>query len=477
MDSASLARRWFAKARVADVALLGFVATRSPLSRLIRPDRLPILKMVVWLYRYVRLWLLVWVAVWLIDPRFVVSSRAGVQTLLQVTPAVLVAVLVFAVGAAFAIIQAVVATYGMRGALLVSIDPLVATTVLRPLVVLFAALLMSGQVPDAGRPAAAVAAAGATVVLATLFCIVVAAMTLPAAFAAFLAPVNFGRKATADVDYYFRTGALGMVGFRVGLLEQMLTSSLRRGDAVGAGGAIGALGRLHWAYIAAVPDHPSIREYTYDTGTVVGWFGIEVSEALARCGEVWLASRTSEDLYVKLADALSETGQSFARRGLQEEADAIIMAHIRLATSIYQVSAIGVVNSWVAAAPGLAAMEAVAEETGHESIAVPALAAWCLATSYIQTQFGRPLHPDWVRGIHTFGPNAPFDAAALLILSPGYTARLGAKMPMGPVHVIGNLAQAKDAHEHRDDVDYVPMPLRPVDNDDVSAPEPQSQPE
>ena len=400
---------------------------------------------------------------WQIDPRLMVSSRSGLETLLQVTPAVLVAVLVFAVGSAFAIIQAVVSNYGMRAALLVPIDAGVTTTALRPLAILVVSLVMSGQVPDAGRPAATIAAAAATVVLATLSSILAAIVALPSAFASFLAPVNFGNKATADAEFYFRTRALGMVGFRLGLLEQMLVGSLTRDDAVSAGAAIAALGRVHWLYVAVAIDDPAIREYTYDDGsTIVGWFGINVGEALGRAGEAWLASPSSEDLYVKLADSLLEAGRSFAIRGFDEEADAIVMAQIRLGTSVHQAAPSGVVNTWAAAATGLAWIEAAAETAGRRELAVRALAAWCVTTSYVQTHFHAPLHPEWPLGIATFGPAAPFDDAADLILSEPYGRRFGTKMPLGPVPVVGNLAQAKEAYEQqRNAPDYVPPPVQP----------------
>lgn len=455
-------RRWLARARSLDSTALGWAALHSPLSRLLRPAHLPLWRIGGWLYRYVRWWLLVWFAVWQIDPRLMVSSRSGLETLLQVTPAVLVAVLVFAVGSAFAIIQAVVSTYGMRAALLVPIDAGVTTTALRPLAILVVALVMSGQVPDTGRPAATLAAAAAIVVLATLSSILAAVVALPSAFASFLAPVNFGNKATADADFYFRTRALGMVGFRLGLLEQMLVGSLARNDAVSAGAAIAALGRLHWLYVAIAIDDPAIREYTYDDGTtIVGWFGINVGEALGRAGEAWLASPGSEDVYVKLADSLVEAGRSFAIRGFSEEADAIIMAQIRLGTSVHQAAPSGVVNSWAAAATGLAQIEAAAEEAGRSDLAVRALAAWCLTTSYVQTHFHAPLHPEWLFGIATFGPDAAFDGAADLILSGPYAQRFGTKMPLGAVAVVGNLVQAKEAYEQRDAPNHAPPPLRP----------------
>jgi hypothetical protein len=66
----------------------------------------------------------------------------------------------------------------------------------------------------------------------------------------------------------------------------------------------------------------------------------------------------------------------------------------------------------------------------------------------------------WREGIAAFGPDPPFDAAITVVLSEDYVRRYGSKMPMGPNQVGGNLLQAKEAHEHRDDPGYVPPMYR-----------------
>ena len=454
-----------------DSWFFGSLLNIPPLRGRIRGVHAPAIGVAAFLFRSLRFWTLVWLAILIVDATLLVSSRVGVQTILQVTPAALVAVLVFAIGAVFAIIQSLVATYGVRASLLVPLHGWVAGTALRPLVLLITALLLAGQVPDQGHPASALTAGASVIVLATAAATLAAAVALPSAFTTFLAPVNFGGIVLENVRLYFESEALGMVGFRLGLLEQMLVASLRRGDNVGSKVAVNSLMDMHRAYVGTVGAHPANRQYTYNDGsTVTGWFGSELGTALSRGGEEYLRTPGSEDVYVAIADALHIAGVDYACNGLTEEADAIISAQLRLATSIHQMGPSGVVNNWSAAAPGLAAIEQAAEQNGQLQIAIEALSAWCVATSYVATRWER-VHPHWLDGVRSFGAAAPFDAAADRILSESYLQMWAIKMPLGPFLVVGNLAQAKEAFENRDDPAFVPAPFReePAESDDPDA--------
>lgn len=72
------------------------------------------LGMLVWLSRWVFRWTVLWALQWWLAPDWLISSQAGVQTALQVIPAVVVAVLVLVLGSILVIAQQLVAAYGTR---------------------------------------------------------------------------------------------------------------------------------------------------------------------------------------------------------------------------------------------------------------------------------------------------------------------------------------------------------------------------
>ncbi len=111
---------------------------------------------------YVVFWVLVWLLQWWQAPTWLVGSRSGLQTALQVLPAVVVAIFVLVLGSLFVLSQQAVALHGARSAIVLPLNPRVRAVVARPLVITAVALLLAGQVPDAGEPSHAVTAAVAT---------------------------------------------------------------------------------------------------------------------------------------------------------------------------------------------------------------------------------------------------------------------------------------------------------------------------
>lgn len=140
---------------------------------------------------YVLFWTLVFVAQWQLAPTWLVGSRSGLQTALQVLPAVVVAIFVLVLGSLFVLGQQAVALHGARSAIVLPFHPRVRAVVVRPLVITATALLLAGQVPDAGEPSHAVTAAVATLALATIGVLRYSATSLQALYAEFTAPVVF----------------------------------------------------------------------------------------------------------------------------------------------------------------------------------------------------------------------------------------------------------------------------------------------
>ena len=219
---------------------------------------------------YVIFWALVWLVQWCIAPTWLVGSRSGLQTALQVLPAVVVAIFVLVLGSLFVLGQQSVALHGARSAIVLPFNPRVRAVVVRPLLITAVALLLAGQVPDSGDPSDAVTAAVATLVLATISVLQYSARSLQALYSEFTAPVIFAQQVLADVRAYLERGKTGNVVFRAGLLTEMLGQAVQRGDSRSISAALHAIDRLHEAYIAAAQKNPGARRMTMGTKSTRG---------------------------------------------------------------------------------------------------------------------------------------------------------------------------------------------------------------
>jgi ABC-type transport system involved in multi-copper enzyme maturation permease subunit len=92
--------------------------------------------------------LILWCAFWLFAPDLLVGSTAGMQTLAEAIPALIVALFIFVLGAVFAVAQVTINSYGQRGVLVLVEDVLFVTPVVRLLVLAVAALLLGALIPD-----------------------------------------------------------------------------------------------------------------------------------------------------------------------------------------------------------------------------------------------------------------------------------------------------------------------------------------
>src|SRR4051812_47031627 len=148
---------------------------------------------------YVAFWVVIWLLQWWLAPTWLVGSRSGLQTALQVLPAVVVAIFVLVLGSLFVLGQQAVTLHGARAAILLPMNPRVQAVVWRPLLITALALLLSGQVPDSAAPREAVTSAVATLVLATIGVLRYSAVSLQALYSEFTAPVVFTQQALAGV--------------------------------------------------------------------------------------------------------------------------------------------------------------------------------------------------------------------------------------------------------------------------------------
>jgi hypothetical protein len=431
---------WSAASTAVGVVLL------TPFARRFQPAHLAVYAVNVYVARYLFWLLAIWGVQWWLCPTWLVSSRAGLQTLFQVIPAVIVAILVFVLGALFVIGQQVLTAYSSRAALLLIHGTALRGAVIRPLVITLAAVLLAGQVPDGGQPSHAVTAAAATLVLATVLVVRSSGVVLLAAFTEYTSPVNFVKAVLDHVDLYLEQGVPQMVRFRVVLLGDMARLAIRRGDSASLKAATGGLIDFQDIYIAVGQEIPQARTYAYDDHEQEGWLGEELSEALGTSMDEVLAGPGSEADFEKVANALNHAALRFTVTGFETEAVWMADALASSAVSVHQVTPSGTVNMQAKASPGLAEMERSAETQGIHDLAVTALANWCLVQSYAATQFGLDVHPRWNEDLQLLGDDPPWWDAGELIMSDEFTSRWFNKMPAGPSAVIAALLASVERH-------------------------------
>jgi hypothetical protein len=382
---------------------------------------------------YVLFWVIVWLVQWKFAPTWLVGSRSGLQTALQVLPAVVVAIFVLVLGSLFVLGQQAVALHGARSAIVLPFNPRVRAVVVRPLVITAVALLLAGQVPDRGEPSHAVTAAVATLALATIGVLRYSAMSLQALYSEFTAPVVFAQQVLAGVRGFLEHGHTGYVVFRAGLLTEMLGQAVQRGDSRAITAALLAIDRLHEAYIAAAEKNPVARRHTYDEGRQVdAWFAHEVADGMVASGvDALVASRATENDVDAILDTIERMGERAARAEHPEETEAAIIALMKIATCVQQVQPSGAINHPSRTVTTLAQIEAAAEQAGDRERARLAVAGMALALTYVQAQWKleNPVYPIALR---LLGDDPPFCEAGALLESEDWNERWANKLPPVP---------------------------------------------
>jgi hypothetical protein len=118
---------------------------------------------------YVVILVIVWVVQWRFAPTWLVGSRAGLQTLLQVIPAAVIALFALAFAALFVIVQQVASVFSSRAPLVLLLDQRLQYLIARAIILAGAALLLGGQVGDIHQPSTWTTAAVATLTLAAAY--------------------------------------------------------------------------------------------------------------------------------------------------------------------------------------------------------------------------------------------------------------------------------------------------------------------
>lgn len=383
------------------------------------------------------LWAAVWALQWRFAPTWMVDSRTGAATALQALPGAIVGVVALIVGSIFVIAAQVVTLYGARAILILFLDRRLLVSASRAMALAVAALLIGGDVPDAGKPTHAVTAGIATISLASALVLLRSVANLAVLLMRYTAPRNFVLAAASNIAGYMRGGLGGLVGFRVPMLGEMIRAALRRGDGVAVVAALEGLVGFTFVYADAVSEDPSVRDLETEDGVRSNWFAEDLATVFQRAGEEALRFGAAEPDLDAIANALETCLVAFVTAELIPEADAMLTASARLGVSSHQVSS-ATTNLFSYSAPTLATAEDAAEHVGERNLAARALAAWALVVSYTESHFGRE-HPQKSTSAKLLGSAPPWKEAADILRSEEWRVRWANKMDEGADAVVARL--------------------------------------
>jgi hypothetical protein len=410
------------------------------------------------LVQYVLFWAVVWWLQWSVlsdrwsdSATWLVDSRAGLQTALQVLPAVIVAILVLILGSIFVVAQITAQNYGLRSTIILSQDPHIQQAIIRPLALGAAALMLAGQVPDRGDPSTAITAAVTTAMLATAVMTFRTVVALAIVLQLYTAPRAFGQYVVEPIEWELGHGSTGFAVFRVGLLGEALKSALHRGDTTGVRGMLDALSQFQTVYLGALGRRPNIRQHDLSGGQFRDhWLAEEMKDAMSNGGQEALKLLASEEDTNLIARTLTSTATEFVKAGEGEDARICVAGLVEMATTAHQVTGSGVINFYASPVSGLANIEGAAEERGDTETAAYALGGWGLGVAYADFHLDQKTHSQWNPSINRyFGPKPPWDDARAVVQAEDWVRVWANKQYKGPRPVLRKLDDARRDHARR----------------------------
>jgi hypothetical protein len=108
-------------------------------------DILTHMRTVILIVRYVAILIIVWIVQWRFAPTWLVGSRAGLQTLLQVIPAAVIALFALAFAALFVIVQQVASVFSSKAPLVLLLDQRLQYIIAKAIILAGAALLLGAK--------------------------------------------------------------------------------------------------------------------------------------------------------------------------------------------------------------------------------------------------------------------------------------------------------------------------------------------
>lgn len=362
-----------------------------------------------YVFAFITKWAVVWAALAMLAPAWLLPSDSAVGTIAEVLPALMVSIFVFILGAFFVVNQQATHIHSNRASLLLLYDTQVHHAVARPLIISVATLALALVIPqDAGG---AVAALALVLVLATGFTLVSAATLLPYLITRVTAPRNFALFATDGIDVLLEGGATGLVVYRVGLLGEMLKRGVRSGDSLQLREALGGLESFHQIYLDASAENPGARIHEYENASAVGWLGEEMVSALVSAGQEAIGGDVANEDANRISRTLAGFGVRSADAGHREEYERAVDGLGELGTCTQQMKVPGLINVYSEPVYGLAAQLAPATEHLGDEAAARALAVWALVIAYDVQHLGTYGHVYWDRSLRLWPDKTPWGEA------------------------------------------------------------------
>jgi hypothetical protein len=223
----------------------------------------------VWLIiRYIAVLIIVWIVQWRFAPTWLVGSRAGLQTLLQVIPAAVIALFALAFAALFVIVQQVASVFSSKAPLVLLLDQRLQYLIGKAIILAGAALLLGGQVRDIHQPSTWTTSAVATLTLAVAYLTFSYGRAVQVLGLEYSMPRTFvGRVVKSAPSNLTRTGSLDLLDIFFSLLGQSLRYAIRRDDSEGVEAAAEGLLELQQSYIRVTGAKPELRLAPYRGGT------------------------------------------------------------------------------------------------------------------------------------------------------------------------------------------------------------------
>jgi hypothetical protein len=377
-------------------------------------DREPWGLLPLWLY--LPGWILVWLIQYYKAPTWLVGSRTGLQTLLQVIPATIIALFALAFAALFVVVQQVVGTFSSRAPLILATDRRVQRLVTRTALLAGVALLLGGQVLDSHKPPSLVTSAVATLALAAAWLVYSYGKFIVYMVVEYSGPRTFVYRVVEGLQEDFKKGRLELVSVKISLLGQALRYAIRRDDSEAVEAAQEGLVELHQRYVDESKRRPTIRLQPYRGRHVGRLFSQQFCTALVQATEEALSLNAPERELDSLVDSLGNMADEAISAKQQRESKTLLMGLALLSTSVYQVTE-GAWNFLARPAAALASAERAAEDQGLRGVATHALACWAVAVVYpvYHVQQSHPLHAE---SLQLLGSDPPWDAAIALVKRP-----------------------------------------------------------
>jgi hypothetical protein len=359
---------------------------------------------------FISKWAIVWIALAVLAPAWLLPGDAAVGTIAEVLPALMVSIFVFILGSFFVVNQQATQIHSNRASLILINDPRVQQAVARPLVIAVATLVLA--LLTSPRDGAGVASLALVLVLATAFTLIRAATLLPYLITRATAPRNFVLYTLEMIQILLGGGETGLVVYRVGVLGEMLKRGVRSGDSLQLREAIGGMQSFHDIYIDAVAENPVARVHKYESGgEATGWLGEEMVSTLVSAGQEAIGGNVADEDANRIAGTLARFGVKSAQAGHLEEYNRAVDGLGEMGTCTQQMKVPGLVNVFAEPVFGLASQIPPALDNLGDKAAARALATWALVIGYAIQHLGAVRHTQWERSLRLWSEGAPFDAA------------------------------------------------------------------